>query len=246
MQKVQLLEKLIRMRIEPEGAAMTFAARLSSENGWSRDYAERVLSEYRRFLFLAVTAGHPVTPSDEIDQAWHLHLTYTQHYWEILCGQIFERPLHHGPTLGGAQEDNRYLEQYDRTIAAYTREFGHAPPVDLWPAAKQRFGRHYRRVAVGQHWMVPKKAGYAVIPLVTLAACTPVEWAAGGIVAGLGLVFGTVAIAAAAGAGPTKKKSSGSSGCGGAATVCVSGNCGGGSSGDCDGGSGGCGGGCGS
>jgi hypothetical protein len=245
MEKIQLLEKLNHMRIEPEGAAMTFVERLANENGWLPDFAERVFFEYRRFLLLAVTAGHPVTPSDEVDQAWHLHLTYSRHYWEILCGQILERPLHHGPTLGGTQEDNRYLEQYERTIAAYTRAFGHAPPADFWPTAKQRFGGHYRRVAIGQHWMVPKKAGYAVVPLLTLAACTPVEWTAGGIVAGLGLIFGTVTIAARAGGGAAKKKNGDSSGCGGATTGCVSGDCGGGSSGDCGGG-GGCGGGCGS
>lgn len=245
MEKAKLLKNLSLMKIEPEGAAMTFSARLSIENGWSHSYAERVFAEYRRFLFLAVTAGHSVTPSDEVDQAWHLHLTYTRHYWETLCGQILKRPLHHGPTLGGAQEDDRYLEQYDRAIAAYTQAFGHAPPADLWPAAKQRFVRQYRRVAVGQHWMVPKKAGYAVVPLLTLAACTPVEWAAGGIVAGLGLVFGAVAIAANTGGGSTKKKNGDSSRCSSATTICVSGNCDGGGGGDCGGG-GGCGGGCGS
>jgi hypothetical protein len=245
MEKSQLLENLNHMRIEPEGSAITFVARLSSENGWSLDFAQRVFCEYRRFLFLAATAGHAVTPSDEVDQAWHLHLTYTRHYWETLCGQILKCSLHHGPTLGGAQEDGRYLEQYDRTIAAYTQTFGHAPPADLWPSAKQRFGIQYRRVAVGQHWMVPKKAGYAVVPLLTLAACTPVEWAAGGIVAGLGLVFGTVAIAANSSGSSTKKKNSDSSGCNSATTICVSGNCDDGGSGDCGSG-GGCGGGCGS
>ncbi len=250
MKKVQLLEQLNQMRIEPEGAALTFAARLAAENGWSPAYAQRVFSEYRRFLFLAATVGHPVTPSDEVDQAWHLHLTYTRHYWEILCGQILERPLHHGPTLGGTQEDDRYLEQYERTIAAYAQMFGNAPPVNIWPDAKQRFGIRYCRIAAGQHWMVPKKAGYAVVPLLTLVACTPVEWTAGGIVAGLGLIFGTIAIAAKAGGGTTKKKNGDSSGCGSTATTCVSGDCGGGSSGDCAGsggcGGGGCGGGCGS
>ena len=250
MKKVQLLEKLNQMRIEPEGAALTFAARLSTENGWSLDYAQRVFTEYRCFLFLAATAGHPVTPSDEVDQAWHLHLTYTRHYWGTLCGEILERPLHHGPTQGGAQEDNRYLEQYERTLAAYAQAFGHAPPMDVWPAAKQRFARQYRRVAVGQHWMMPKKAGYAIVPLLTLAACTPVEWTAGGIIAGLGLIFGTIAVAAKAGGGTTKKKNGDSSGCGSATTVCVSGDCAGNSSGDCGGGGGcgggGCGGGCGS
>jgi hypothetical protein len=235
MKKVQLLEKLNQMRIEPEGATLTFAARLAAENRWSLAYARRVFSEYRRFLFLAVTAGHPVTPSDEVDQAWHLHLTYTRHYWDILCGQILDRPLHHGPTLGGTQENNRYLEQYEHTVEAYISAFGHVPPGDCWPAAKERFDRRYLRIAADKHWLVPKKAVYAAIPLVTLAACTPVEWAAGGIIAAFVLVVATLGIAAKVGAAPAKKKGNDGSGCG--ATGC-------GSDGDCGGG--GCGGGCGS
>jgi hypothetical protein len=146
MTKIQLLEKLNRMRIEPEGSVATFAARLSNENGWSLDYTDRVLFEYRRFLFLAATLAHPVTPSDEVDQAWHLHLTYSRHYWEVLCGQILKRPLHHGPTQGGAKEDARYHEQYQRTLEDYRAAFGGEPPVDIWPDAKRRFDSQYRRL----------------------------------------------------------------------------------------------------
>jgi hypothetical protein len=41
----------------------TFGRRLARENGWTLSYAYRVIEEYRRFVFLAKTAGHPVTPS---------------------------------------------------------------------------------------------------------------------------------------------------------------------------------------
>lgn len=106
-EKEALLGRLEAMRIEPEGADRTFVSRLAEENGWTPAYAERVLNEYRRFLFLAVTAGHAVTPSDEVDQAWHLHLAYSRHYWGELCPQILGRPLHHGPTAGGRAEAAR-------------------------------------------------------------------------------------------------------------------------------------------
>jgi hypothetical protein len=247
MEKIQLLEKLECMRIEPDGARLTFLARLARENDWSLVYANRVMQEYRRFLFLAATCGHPVTPSDEVDQAWHLHLTYSRHYWETLCGEILKRPLHHSPTSGGADEGERYRDQYDRTLEAYCEAFGQEPPADIWPDAKKRFGIDYHRVAIGQHWTVPKKAGYAIIPLLTLAACTPGEWMAGGLFAGLGLLLGTIGIASiSAEKNLPKKKASG--GCGAAtASTCISDDCGGSSSGsDCGGGGGGCGGGCGS
>ena len=67
-----------------------------------------MISEYRRFVFLALAAGHPVTPSDQVDQAWHLHLLYTNSYWNRFCGETLGRRLHHGPTQGGASERDKF------------------------------------------------------------------------------------------------------------------------------------------
>ena len=80
-----------------------------SQSGWPArmvgpsKYTDRVIEEYRKFLYLLASAGHPVTPSDQVDQAWHLHLTYTRSYWEDLCEKTIGKPLHHGPTKGGAE-----------------------------------------------------------------------------------------------------------------------------------------------
>ena len=78
----------------------------------------RAIEEYKRFVFLAMAAGHPVTPLDEVDQVWHLHLCYTRSYWEDLCGEVLRAPLHHGPTRGGAAERARFDDQYRRTLAS--------------------------------------------------------------------------------------------------------------------------------
>ena len=127
--------------IGPSDAALTFAARLARENRWTPAFTERVIGEYKRFCFLAVTAGHEVTPSDAVDQAWHLHLTYSRAYWERFCPEVLGMPLHHGPTAGGSAERNRYFEQYAQTLKSYEAAFGEVPPADIWPAAAQRFGR---------------------------------------------------------------------------------------------------------
>ena len=79
-------------------SAFTFTQRLARDNGWELKYARRVVEEYKRFMLLAVAAGHPVTPSEQIDQAWHLHLIYTRSYWDDFCGQVLGTPIHHGPT----------------------------------------------------------------------------------------------------------------------------------------------------
>jgi hypothetical protein len=129
---------LLSYAIGPEDAALSFAARLAQENGWSRARAERVIGEYKRFCYLAVRAGHPVTPSDAVDQAWHLHLTYSRDYWERFC-PLLGIALHHGPTAGGAAEGERYYEQYAGTLKSYERVFGEEAPADLWPDARRRF-----------------------------------------------------------------------------------------------------------
>lgn len=140
-------------------AAFAFTARLARDNGWSEAFAARVVREYRRFIELYVTAGHPVTPSDEVDQAWHLHLLYTQDYWGSFCAEVTRVPIHHGPTRGGDAEQDKFVDWYARTLASYERIFGETPPADIWPPAHARFGRgrSFVRVSRADVWLVPKQ-----------------------------------------------------------------------------------------
>ncbi len=102
MPDTDLWHRIAAHSIGPDDAALTFAARLARENRWSLAHAEAVIGEYKRFCYLAMTAGHEVTPSDAVDQAWHLHLTYTRDYWQTFCPEVLGGDLHHGPTKGGA------------------------------------------------------------------------------------------------------------------------------------------------
>lgn len=134
-----LWQRIADHHIGPSDASLTFPARLARENRWDEAHAERVIGEYRRFCYLAVTAGHPVTPSDAVDQAWHLHLTYSRDYWQTFCPVVLGADLHHGPTAGGPAERERYYRQYADTLAAYEAAFGAPPPADIWPGAHRRF-----------------------------------------------------------------------------------------------------------
>ncbi|QDV36521.1 TIGR04222 domain-containing membrane protein [Tautonia plasticadhaerens] len=150
--------RIAAFELDEPGAPLTFTRRLARENGWGEAYARRAVEEYRRFLFLAMASGHPVTPSDQVDQAWHLHLTYTRSYWDDLCGGVLGRPLHHGPTRGGAEESAKFHDWYGRTLDSYRRFFGEEPPADFWPPAADRFGRdlHFARVNLRDHWLLPR------------------------------------------------------------------------------------------
>ncbi|MEM9483415.1 MAG: hypothetical protein AAGA83_06955 [Cyanobacteria bacterium P01_F01_bin.116] len=156
--QTQLLQRLQTYSLDQSGTQFTLSQRLARENCWSVAYTRRVIEEYKKFAFLAVVAGHPVTPSDQVDQVWHLHLTYTRSYWETFCLQILQTPLHHEPTQGGETEDNKFNDWYGRTLASYQQFFNAAPPVDIWPTPADRFSPNLEFVRINlQHsWLLPK------------------------------------------------------------------------------------------
>jgi hypothetical protein len=158
-QQSQLWQRIESFEIDDPAASFPFSARLARENGWTREFALRVVDEYKRFVFLMVVAGHPVTPSDEVDQAWHLHLVYTRSYWEELCGEVLNRAVHHGPTKGGHAEGERFEDQYLKTLASYQEYFGECPPSDIWPPCEVRFAveDNFVRVNAARHWIVDKR-----------------------------------------------------------------------------------------
>jgi uncharacterized protein (TIGR04222 family) len=169
-----LWEKLQEFDLDG-GAQFSFSKRLARDNGWTHDFALRVCQEYKKFLYLACTADHPITPSDEVDQAWHLHLTYSRSYWDELCAKVLERPFHHEPTRGGPAEGAKFENWYERTLDSYRKAFETEPPRDIWPASAVRFGEapHYRRVNVKRHFVVAKpqfsRSNWKVAPALALA-----------------------------------------------------------------------------
>ena len=156
-------------------SALPFSARLARDNAWSSAFAQRALQEYKKFILLAMTAGHPVTPSDEVDQVWHLHLLYTRYYWEDFCAML-GGPLHHGPTKGGAHEGRKFHTWYEDTLRSYARAFAIAPPPDIWPDPTRRFGDagHCKRINTRACWVIPKPR--LSLPLISVTAVTPLLW----------------------------------------------------------------------
>lgn len=125
------------------GTPLGFTRRLARDHGWPLTFARDAVREYGRFCFLAVAFPIPVTPSEEVDEVWHLHLTYSRDYWDVWCGTVLQAPLHHDPTPGGRAAQARFRAQYAETMALYEGFFG-PPPEAFWPAAPRRFGARPR------------------------------------------------------------------------------------------------------
>lgn len=153
----QLWNKLEHYSISNPNDVLTFSKRLARENGWTEAFAKRVIKEYKKFLFLCVVSPQPVTPSDEVDQAWHLHLTYTKSYWTDLCKKILGKDIHHTPTEGGAAENKKFVNYYEATLLLYKQKFGKEAPADIWPTTGKRFGDiDFVRTNKQTHWVVKK------------------------------------------------------------------------------------------
>jgi hypothetical protein len=116
--------------------AVQFSDKLIKETKWTPDFAKRAMAEYKKFLYLCLTMPQGASPSEMVDEVWHLHLTYTVSYWQKLCGEVLQRELHHYPNKGGTSENQRHQDWYADTLIAYVKEFQELPPADCWPLPK--------------------------------------------------------------------------------------------------------------
>jgi hypothetical protein len=153
----QLWLKIKGFELDDREASLSFSDRLARENGWTMEYSLRAIEEYKKFIFLLVIAQHPLTPSDQVDQVWHLHLLYTESYWVDFCEHTLGRKIHHGPTKGGETEKLKYTDWYQKTKEVYRSMFNYNPPKDIWPSSENRFSDlHFQRVNINQNWIIKK------------------------------------------------------------------------------------------
>jgi len=260
MRDAALYRAIMEFPIDEEGVRLRFVDRLARENGWSAAFAERVVHEYRRFAYLATVGDHPMTPSDEVDQAWHLHMLYTESYFDRFCDGVLGRRLTHGPTKGGHAEGAKFEDWYAKTKATYRAEFGEDPPVDVWPPSDIRFGKAPNMVRVDRsqyilldkrqlrrNLMIAALTTLAFVALGCVATASPRDNLALPIILGITCCAGLFAIVLVlvlrkVGKGSSSGHSGGDSGCGhsggdsGGDSGCGSSGCSSGCGGGCGGG----------
>jgi len=99
--ELELWNKIRTFEFDKPNIKLTFAKRLAKENTISEQFANQIVDEYRKFIFLCCVSKGQIAPSHFVDLAWHLHLTYTKSYWVELCKNTINRDLHHNATEGG-------------------------------------------------------------------------------------------------------------------------------------------------
>lgn len=156
-EQLQLWNKIKSFELDDPDISLNFTGRLARENGWSIEYSIRVIEEYKKFIFLLLVSQRPLTPSDQVDQVWHLHLLYTQSYWEDFCENTIQRKIHHGPTKGGTAEKTKFTNWYEETKKKYLEVFKTEIPTDIWPSNEKRFSDiNFQRVNIKSNWIIKK------------------------------------------------------------------------------------------
>jgi hypothetical protein len=102
---------------------------MEKQMGANAEMAQRVVEEYRKFLFLAMRAGHQVIPPGIINDAWMTHMQSTHDYWENLGKMIAERPMAGGMD---AKAMGSVGDAWAATLKSYEAIFGTKPPMDIW------------------------------------------------------------------------------------------------------------------
>ena len=78
MKDAELWQRVKQFQVDDGSVALSFVDRLAQDNGWARAYADDVYAEYLKFVYLMALGEGIRTPGDAVDQAWHLHLSYSE------------------------------------------------------------------------------------------------------------------------------------------------------------------------
>jgi hypothetical protein len=152
----QIWAKINNFQLDKEGVSLSFSKRLARENGFSEQFAKEIVEEYKKFIFMCCVSEQPVTPSNFVDLAWHLHLTYTKSYWIDLCQNTLQKEIHHTPTEGGKFERSKFKGCYEYTLDLYEKTFEKKPNPEIWENTQKRFEINFINVDKTQNWIIPK------------------------------------------------------------------------------------------
>ncbi|WKN29819.1 hypothetical protein PZB74_12665 [Porifericola rhodea] len=157
MKNSRLWTNIKNFTLDDPDCEFSFSQRLARDNNWSLAFSQQVILEYKKFMYLCCVGYGELTPSDAVDQAWHLHLTYTKSYWIAFCEDTLGKQIHHNPTQGGSEEKSKYSSCYANTLRAYEDEFGEKPPEEVWLQKNKRFAQlNFKRINLSEYWLIRK------------------------------------------------------------------------------------------
>lgn len=132
LQNHALWNRLQEFSLDIPNVDFPFSKKLAKEENWSADFTKKVIEEYKKFVYLCCVLPNGASPSEIVDKVWHMHLIYTQNYWEEFCPDILKRKLHHHPSKGGFTEKDKHQNWFSETLKHYKEIFNQDAPEDIW------------------------------------------------------------------------------------------------------------------
>ena len=114
-----------------------FSTRLARENYWTKNFTQKAILEYKKFMYLAGISDMMVSPSEVIDVVWHQHLIFTQSYSDF-CNLI-EKQVQHIPSTHNHADAEKFKQAKERTKKLYNATFGEQP-TDIWDSSGMYVG----------------------------------------------------------------------------------------------------------
>ncbi len=137
MQDKNLWNRIQGFSLDEPGVAFPFSKKLAKEEKWTEDFTKKAIEEYKKFVYLCCILPQGASPSETVDKVWHMHLVYTQNYWEEFCPAILKRNLHHHPSNGGYDEKLKHHNWFQDTLKYYEEIFNEKGPEEIWLNKKQ-------------------------------------------------------------------------------------------------------------
>lgn len=125
----KLWEQVVCFDFDNPPTQYGFSTRLADENFWTRDFTEKAILEYKKFMYLAATADFMVSPSEIVDIVWHQHLIFTQSYQEFCT--VLGKQIQHVPSTHNKEDFIKFKQAKERTVLMYEKAFGEQPK-SIW------------------------------------------------------------------------------------------------------------------
>lgn len=124
--------RLLSFSLDNPDADFPLSKKLAKEENWTENFTKKAIEEYKKFVYLCCAFPNGASPSEIVDKVWHMHLVYTQNYWEEFCPNILQQKLHHHPSTGGIVEKIKHKNWLEDTLKNYENTFQQKPPEDIW------------------------------------------------------------------------------------------------------------------
>jgi len=127
-----LWKRIQAFSLDASNVDFPFSKKLAAEENWTSDFTNTAIEEYKKFVYLCCISPYGASPSEIVDKVWHMHLLYTENYWEEFCPNILQRKLHHHPSKGGFEEKSKHEEWFFKTLKNYRDIFQQQIPEEIW------------------------------------------------------------------------------------------------------------------